>query len=275
MGENGYTTENTFDVEHQTWKNTTMVTVKATRTGGDFYTIADGQDLYEDAGNVKTKISTTIFKDATVLPKINDLVSKVAAVETGKTVAVELSTSFTTPSASKVGVAITVTPVIKVNTVVTDITTYGSSTDEVAAKTALTTLQTTIDGVKGKYLPNYYKDGVIYYNARIQHFGEIETPWSAGGSYISGDGSNITEIYGAGSTDEQKLTRNKRFLGRYGVVRDNWYKLEIESINKIGSAEPINVSVTNPNTPDDQIENYLSVHVHIVPWVVRTQSVKF
>jgi len=276
MGNNGYTTENTFDVEHQTWKNTTMVTVKATRTGGDFYTIADGQDMYTDA-DVKTKISTTIFNEATVLAKITDLISKVSTVEgAGKTVKAELTTEFTTaPTASKVGVAITVTPVIKVDGTVKDITSYGTSTDEEAAKTALSDLQTTIDGVKGSYLPNYYKDGVIYYNARIQHFGEIETPWSASGTYISGDGSNITEIYGPGSNDAEKLLRNRRFLGRYGVVRDNWYTLEIESLNKIGSAEPIDVSVTNPDTPDDQIENYLSVHVHIVPWVLRTQSVKF
>ena len=276
MGDNGYTTENTFDVEHQTWKNTTMVTVKATRAGGDFYTIADGQDIYDEA-TVKTKISTTIFNDATVLADINDLITKVAAVpaNSGKDVTAELTTSFSTPSTSKVGVSITVTPVVKVDGTVENITAYGTSTKEEAAKTALSDLNTAIDGVKASYLPNYYKDGVIYYNARIQHFGEIETPWSAGGTYISGDGSNITEIYGPGTTAAEKGLRDRRFLGRYGVVRDNWYKLEVESINKIGTAEPINVSTTHPDTPDDQIENYISVHVHIVPWVVRTQKVKF
>ena len=277
MGDNGYTTENTFDVEHQTWKNTTMVTVKATRTGGDFYTIADGQDMYTSTSTLFTKISTTIFNDATVLADINDLITKVATVEgAGKTVTAELTTTFTdAPTASKVAIPITVTPVIKVDNAVKDITTYGTSTDEAAAKTALTTLQTAIDGVKTKYLPNYYKGGVIYYNARIQHFGEIETPWSASGAYISGDGSDIDEIYGIADTPAKKGLRDRRFLGRYGVVRDNWYKLEVESINKIGTAEPINVSTTNPDTPDDQIENYLSVHVHIVPWVVRNQKVKF
>lgn len=277
MGDNGYTTENTFDVEHQTWKNTTMVTVKATRTGGDFYTIADGQDIYTETATLFTKISTTIFNDATVLADINDLITKVATVEgPGHTVTAELTTSFTTsPTASKVAIPITVTPVIKVDNTERDITAYGTSTDEAAAKTALTDLNSHITTVKASYLPNYYKDGVIYYNARIQHFGEIETPWSASGAYISGDGSSITEIYGPGTSDAQKGLRDRRFLGRYGVVRDNWYKLEVESINKIGTAEPINVSTTNPDTPDDQIENYLSVHVHIVPWVVRNQKVKF
>jgi len=277
MGDNGYTTENTFDVDHQTWKNTTMVTVKATRDGGDFYTIADGQDLYTSTTTLFTKISTTIFNDATVSPKITDLITKVSTVEgAGKVVTAELTTSFTTaPTASKVGVPITVTPVIKVDGTVKDITTYGSSTDETAAKTALTALQTAIDGVKGTYLPNYYKGGVIYYNARIQHFGEVETPWFANGSYVSNDGSNIDDIYGAHGSPAEKGLRDRRFLGRYGVVRDNWYKLEVESLNKIGTAEPINVSTTGPDTPDDQIENYISVHVHIVPWVVRTQKVKF
>ena len=278
MGSHGYTTENTFDVDRQTWKNTTMVTVKATRTGGDFYTIADGQDIYTATPTLFTKISTTIFNDATVLPKINDLITKVTTVEGAVTVTVSLTTDFTTaPTASKVGVPITVTPVIEVGGVEKDIATaYGTTDpDEAAAKTALTALQTAIDGVKGNFLPNYYKGGVIYYNARIQHFGEVETPWFANGEYVSNDGATIDEIYGLHGTDAEKGTRDCRFLGRYGVVRDNWYKLEIESLNKIGTAEPISANGTGKDTPDDQIENYISVHVHIVPWVVRTQKIKF
>ena len=122
-------------------------------------------------------------------------------------------------------------------------------------------------------LLSYYAGGITYYNARIQHFGEAETPWSATGDYISGGGKDVNEIYGIGQTPVDKST--ERFLGRYGVVRDNWYKLNINQIGKIGTAEPVDPSTTTPDTPDDEIENFISVHVHIVPWVLRTQAVEF
>ena len=117
---------------------------------------------------------------------------------------------------------------------------------------------------------NYYKGGVTYYNARIQHFGQAETPWSAIGEYINGNGTTVSEIYGSDAD-----ARTKNFLGRYGVVRDNWYNLQVEKIMKIGTAEPVDVSKTTPDTPDDEIEKFIAVHVHIVPWVLRIQPVQF
>jgi len=270
MGGNGYTTENTFDVEHQTWKNTTMVTVKATVEGGDFYTVADGQDMLTKA-TAKTKIASDVFNDADVASKLTTLIEKVAAAYPGTTIHANLTADFTTPGASKVGIDNTVT----INVTKDDNPLAKSVVTNSEATAAWTAAETAIETAKEKYKANYYKDGVVYYNARIQHFGDVETPWLAGGAYVTGDGSTIDKIYGVGTTDAEKLLRNKRFLGRYGVVRDNWYQLEVESINKIGTAEPIDVSTTTPDTPDDQIENYISVHVHIVPWVVRTQKVKF
>ena len=89
---------------------------------------------------------------------------------------------------------------------------------------------------------------------------------------------NVNEIYfntpWNGTPDAAAIaTGQSKFLGRYGVVRDNWYKLEINGVTKIGSATPQDPSLTNPDTPEDEIENYLSVHVHIVPWVLRSQTV--
>ena len=124
-------------------------------------------------------------------------------------------------------------------------------------------------------LPNYvisfHKDGVAYYNARIQHFGEYETPWSLSVPFQTViPGTTIEQIYG---TDPEATAR---FLGRYGVVRDNWYKLTVDKVMHIGSAEPIDVSSDgNKDIPDDQIDNYIAVHVHIIPWVIRNQSVTF
>jgi len=247
-----------------------MVTVKATVEGGDFYTVADGQDMLTKA-TAKTKIASDVFNDADVASKLTTLIEKVAAAYPGTTIHANLTADFTTPGASKVGIDNTVT----INVTKDDNPLAKSVVTNSEATAAWTAAETAIETAKEKYKANYYKDGVVYYNARIQHFGDVETPWLAGGAYVTGDGSTIDKIYGVGTTDAEKLLRNKRFLGRYGVVRDNWYQLEVESINKIGTAEPIDVSTTTPDTPDDQIENYISVHVHIVPWVVRTQKVKF
>ena len=118
----------------------------------------------------------------------------------------------------------------------------------------------------------------MYYNIKIQHFGEIETPWGGGDVVANGSGVNVNEIYfntlwDQTPTDANILAGKQKFLGRYGVVRDNWYKLEINGVTKIGSATPEDPSKITPDTPDDEIENYISVHVHIVPWVLRSQSV--
>ena len=111
-----------------------------------------------------------------------------------------------------------------------------------------------------------YTCGISYYTIRIKHFGDYETPWSATGAYIKGSGEVVTDIYG-------DPVQTKDFLGRYGVVRDNWYNLSVDGVTKIGSAEPVNV--TGKGTPDDEVENYISVHVHIVPWVIRNQHITF
>ena len=119
-----------------------------------------------------------------------------------------------------------------------------------------------------------------YYNVRIRHFGEAETPWDAiadadaqndaQAPFKVQPGENVEQIYGY--KDATKEIANKRFLGRYGVVRDNWYNLSVSSISKLGSATPTSIV---DETPDDQIdeEYYISVHVHILPWVLRLQDI--
>ena len=112
-----------------------------------------------------------------------------------------------------------------------------------------------------------------YYNARIKHFGDYETPWTPVVPYKTvAPGTTVDQIYG---TSSDATNAPKRFLGRYGVVRDNWYKLTLSGISKIGTAEPVDVHVVSPTTPDDEIENYISVHVHTLPWVLRNQTVTF
>ena len=94
-----------------------------------------------------------------------------------------------------------------------------------------------------------YLDGVTYYIARIKHFNEL-TPWTAG------------EGYG---------TKNDKYLGRYGVLRNNWYDLSVTSISGLGYPD---VPEVKPAVPDDENEQYINVEVKILSWAKRSQQIK-
>ena len=306
VGKHAYTTENTFDVKHQTWQNTTMVTIKATlskttqESGQDpvtttpsFYTVGKGsQTMYTSEDDVKAVIHNLVMNDPNVAAAVDNLLTLISKNNTEETVKAGLNVAFTVPTVATTGVAFTVTPAYTIggaaatyngpkDATITDTSSPLYNKTEADLKTALETAISDFlaNSEKAKtVLLSYYKNGVSYYNVRIKHFGEAETPWDATDVVSGGSGVNVNEIYfntlqNATVTEEKLATGQNNFLGRYGVVRDNWYKLDIEAITKIGSATPEDPSKTTPDTPDDEIENYISVHVHIVPWVLRSQSV--
>lgn len=93
-----------------------------------------------------------------------------------------------------------------------------------------------------------YADGDSYYIARIKHFGDDLTEWKSG-------------LY-----DEKNL----EYLGRYGVLRNNWYELTVQSVS--GPGYP-SVPDVKPNTPDDEDDKYINVSVKILDWAKRSQKV--
>lgn len=110
-----------------------------------------------------------------------------------------------------------------------------------------------------------YKDGVAYYPIRIKHFGDDLTPWNKDES--------ATDLPSAGNIYPSNSAAN--YLGRYGVVRNNWYDLSVAGISGIGSATvPSLDPSTNPDpvTPDDELYNYIAVRINILSWAKRTQS---
>lgn len=94
-----------------------------------------------------------------------------------------------------------------------------------------------------------YENGVCYYIGRIKHFGDDETPWSVGDPTYNKD--------------------NLKYLGRYGVLRNNWYSLTVNSVS--GPGEPT-VPPINPTDPDDDNYNYIDLGVKILQWAKRTQG---
>ena len=96
---------------------------------------------------------------------------------------------------------------------------------------------------------NTYAKGATYYIARVKHFGDALTEWKSG------------ENYG---------TENGKYLGRYGMLRNNWYELTVGNV--YGPGYP-GVPPVDPTLPDDENEKYLSVSVKILSWAKRSQSV--
>lgn len=96
-----------------------------------------------------------------------------------------------------------------------------------------------------------YVDGVSYYIARVKHFGDDLTKWEAG-----------NDTYGS---------NNINWLGRYGVLRNNWYELSVSSVSGPGYPD---VPKVNPTDPDDVNDQYINVEVKILKWAKRSQQVE-
>lgn len=96
---------------------------------------------------------------------------------------------------------------------------------------------------------NTYLNGVTYYIARVKHFGDALTEWKSGENYGKDNG---------------------KYLGRYGMLRNNWYDLSVDNV--YGPGYP-GVPPVDPTLPDDENEKYLSVSVKILSWAKRSQKV--
>lgn len=98
----------------------------------------------------------------------------------------------------------------------------------------------------------YYQDGVsYYYSSIIRHFGNEQTPLT--------DGSVSDE----GEYDEHK------HLGRYGVVRNNWYQLTVNSVSGPGEPEIPEI----PDEPADARTSYINCEINVLSWAVRDQVI--
>lgn len=99
-----------------------------------------------------------------------------------------------------------------------------------------------------------YASGESYYIARIKHFGNDLTSWTEG-----------NETYG-----DNDVEHNNKYLGRYGVLRNNWYELTVNSVSGPGTPD---VPTIKPKDPDDENYTYINVSVKILDWAKRSQKV--
>lgn len=232
-----YCLENTFNLANMYQGQTTRVIFKATYTPKDDAdkSLADADGTFYTIGNMKT-----ILKEADLKTAVNAAATSVlpgctvnyANLETEGSHVITLA-DITDGTSGAVLEAETIYGTKKGKDIVTEIN------DKLGLKAGRPEAMVGIN--------TYYK-GVTYYIARVKHFGSL-TPWKSGDSY---------------GTD------NATYLGRYGMLRNNWYDLEVGNV--YGPGYP-GVPPVDPNQPDDENEKYLSVSVKILSWAKRTDKV--
>lgn len=239
-----YCYENTFDVDHQNVCNTTTAIVKMkitpdSYTGGTtFYTINGGKDVVYSLENAKTKVGNQFLAENTESSLKTKYFSTVS--EDGKITVSDVDFSDNAGKVNFNKLVLTFTP-----------TAGGTATTkDVTDAAVLTSLANNIKVVE-------YKGGYSYYNILIKHFGDELTPWNpstktSGLSYPTPNEAN--------------------WLGRYGVLRNNWYDLDITGVSRLGAATPDELDVKKDPTPDDNLKSYISVKINVLSWAKRTQK---
>lgn len=229
-----YCNENTFQVTAQNQDQTTRVVlgVKLSAPGTTTY----DADLYTINGNKEV-----VYTEATLAERLKNILLNDPAVKTW-------TKTHTTYSFD-----------ITFNNTTAGVTTIDKATfkDNTAPDEKLESFTTNLNNA----LPNIvrYKGGVAYYAVRIKHFGDTEvTPWNVAEQGVTAGGNS--KIY-PGANEGW-------FLGRYGVVRNNWYDISVKKIQTLGDAT-IPAFTTDP---DDVLENYISVSINVLSWSKHTQD---
>lgn len=96
----------------------------------------------------------------------------------------------------------------------------------------------------------YYENGATYYNSvLVRHFDD---------SYTDVMWDPATPAY------------TQKHLGRYGVLRNNWYEITVTGISGPGNPE-----IEDPDSnPDDEVEGYIQARINVLSWTKRTQDVE-
>lgn len=229
-----YCLENTFNLDNMKQGQTTRVVFKATYTPNGF-TAADGSTFFKIGNHTELWSKTNLVKQ--IKTKAQEVLheadaDKIDVVLDAKSNDVEKTAGTKTLTKANV----------KHNDAEVSEDEINKINERLGLKAATSTAP--IVGI------TTYVNGESYYIARIKHFGDDLTPWNAG-----------EDTYGA---------NNEKYLGRYGVLRNNWYDLTVNSISGPGYPD---VPEIKPNTPDDEDTKYISVSVKILDWAKRSQDV--
>ena len=241
-----YCLENTFDVDHQNQDQTTRVIVAASlamtdaEDNGDFYTINNNKDEILTAAKVKD----AVFAQYLIAPEIVEILTDVdGGLKEDQTLApADVTVDFGDLSeGGYISVA---------NITVNESAASKFKGDAVPLSLRSRVPDAVLNNINADTKIAYYKGGVSYYPVMIQHFGDDQTPWTAG------------------SVSYPTPNRDANYLGRWGVLRNNWYEINVTGVKSIGSPEVPEVY----GTPDDPVESWISVEINVLSWAKRVQN---
>lgn len=230
-----YCFENTFDVESQLDKYTTRVLIKAELNSKQtFYVINGDENTIYNETEVKKEIKKyyLIENEAWIKANVTPAAGKTDIDEDDLEVTISDQAGEVQISDIAFKTGVTVVP----------------SATKPADYDAVMKRIGTIDE---------YKNGESYYFVRIKHFGDDLTPWKK-------DETPLPSTASVYPTDNQA----GNYLGRYGVLRNNWYDISVTGVKGLGSAT---VPKVTPNT-DDELKSYIAVKINVLSWAKRTQN---
>lgn len=276
-----YCFENTFDVDHQNYKNTTRVVAKVIlNSGKNFYTIRDDRKTLYQLADVKKAIYARMMLNEDFRTWASTNISGTVSESSFADVLFKESVAEGTTVAGTIHVTD-----VKVNATA-GVVNFSEQT--VGAKSGATILADVM-GYVGRI--QQYPQGETYYAVRIKHFGDDLTPWGWNGETEptvadDTDAKKIAKIY----PQSGDVTPAENYLGRYGVLRNNWYVISLDKILKIGHPivpwlnpgndpnpdpdDPDNPNPEDPDHPDDSLDDsYISARINILSWAKRPQGV--
>ena len=278
MGTNAYCAENTFDVAHMQDDCTTSVLVRLRLNGGgDFYTTSvTGQDIvFQPPSNKvteegtsasstfsRTTRSSTVTYDGTNTATIDDYL-RTWLWQTSSAFRTWVST-YAAGDPKHVNIAVSTPTGGGTATATITQTAQASGTTGATAFAALNLDNYVYNNISLKF----YDDGYCYYRVPIRHFTDTETPWSSIPSMT--DNTPAQAYSTAAATVVGGSSADAAFLGRYGVVRNNWYTINITSVTHVGS--PIIPPLTQD--ADDRIEQLLNATLNIASWTTNTGALR-
>ena len=226
-----YCLENTFDIAHMMQGQTTRVLFSAKYTPANFKA---GETFYKFGNSPKLWHATDVV--AQIKAKALEVLGEADADKVTVTLAAEGN------DMTKSGVRL----VAAANISHGETALKDEQVDQINAKLGLKKATAT-DAAVGL---STFESGVSYYIARVKHFNDL-TPWKPGDKTYDGNNAN--------------------WLGRYGVLRNNWYELSVSSVSGPGYPD---IPKVNPTDPDDVNDQYINVEVKILKWAKRSQQVE-
>lgn len=226
-----YCLENTFDINHMVQGQTTRVLFSAKYTPNGF---GENETFYKMGNSSQLWNATKV--EAQIKAKAMEVLRE--ADETKVTVTLDATANDLTKAGVHFVAAANVTHVGGPALTTDDV-------DKINAKLGFKKA-TTKDAAVGL---STFESGVSYYIARVKHFNEL-TPWNPGNLTYDGNNAN--------------------WLGRYGVLRNNWYELSVSSVSGPGYPD---IPKVNPTDPDDVNDQYINVEVKILDWAKRSQNI--